>query len=118
MQHPDAGVLLRLLLVAPLLEEWIVRAGLQEWLRQWMVRRTSVLAGKAGSADLQVHAVPVLVSAAAFSLLHIGSGFTSAVMVFVPGLALAGTYQATRDWRVCALVHGLFNAYALCFCSF
>ena len=28
----DPATLLRLLVLAPLLEEWIVRAGLQEWL--------------------------------------------------------------------------------------
>ncbi|MFZ6647148.1 JDVT-CTERM system glutamic-type intramembrane protease MrtJ [Undibacterium sp. TJN25] len=122
LHHPDAGVLLRLLLLAPLLEEWIVRAGLQEW----MIRRSlpagmavpAAVAGRGGMQMYAVHIVPVLVSALGFSLLHIASGLIAAEMVFLPGLALAGIYQATRDWRLCALVHCLFNAFALCFCGF
>jgi hypothetical protein len=45
---PDAAALARLLLLAPVLEEWVVRAGLQEWL----IRR----------ADGQTRAAPVALS--------------------------------------------------------
>jgi membrane protease YdiL (CAAX protease family) len=94
---PDAAALARLLLLAPLLEEWVVRAGLQEWL----IRRTAFAP------------VPVILSAAAFALLHVGSGWRAAGLVLAPGLALALLYQRSRDWRWCALAHCGMNALAL-----
>jgi membrane protease YdiL (CAAX protease family) len=97
---PDHGALLRLLLLAPLLEEWIVRAGLHTWL----LRRTSPLPA-------------LLLSAAAFSSLHLGSGLTAAVLVFWPGLLFGAAYQRWRDWRLCALLHGLCNAFAITLCG-
>lgn len=104
---PDAGVWFRLLLLAPLLEEWVVRAGLQEWL---------IVAGARASAASPAPAMPVIVSAAAFGLLHLGSGWPAALAVTAPGLVLALLYQRGRDWRWCALVHGLFNLFALTVC--
>lgn len=110
---PDAGVWFRLLLLAPLLEEWVVRAGLQEWL---------ILATARGSASAPMRAMcawpamPVLASTAAFGLLHLGSGWPAALAVTAPGLVLALVYQHGRDWRWCALVHCLFNLFALTVC--
>lgn len=92
---PDAAALARLLLLAPVLEEWVVRAGLQEWL----IRRAVP--------------VPVGLSAAAFALLHVGSGWRAVGLVLAPGLALALLYQHSRDWRLCALAHCGMNALAL-----
>jgi membrane protease YdiL (CAAX protease family) len=102
---PDAAALLRLLLLAPVLEEWVVRAGLQEWL----IRRRQGLGGRAGT-------VPVASSAAVFGLLHLGSGWHAVLLVLAPGLALAMLYQYRRDWRQCALLHSGFNAIALGAC--
>lgn len=102
---PDAGTLVRLLLLAPLLEEWVVRAGLQEWL----IRRALTGEGNAGVA-------PVLWSATAFSLLHLGSGWFAVLLVLPPGLMLAMLYQRGRDWRSCALLHCGFNALAIAGC--
>ena len=96
---PDAAALARLLLLAPVLEEWVVRAGLQEWL----IRRPG---GQNG-------AVPVALSAAAFALLHLGSGWRAVGLVLAPGLVLALLYQRSRDWRLCALAHCGMNALAL-----
>ncbi|MCS0629344.1 JDVT-CTERM system glutamic-type intramembrane protease [Telluria mixta] len=98
---PDAAALARLLLLAPVLEEWVVRAGLQEWL----IRRTALAL------------LPVVVSAAAFALLHVGSGRHAAGLVLAPGLALALLYQHGRDWRWCALAHCGMNALALGGCA-
>jgi membrane protease YdiL (CAAX protease family) len=95
----DAGTVFRLLLLAPLLEEWIVRAGLQAWLLQRWPAAPALLA-----------------SAAAFSALHLGAGWQAAGMVFGPGLLMGWTYQRWRDWRLCAVLHGLCNAFALIFC--
>ncbi|MCS0582929.1 JDVT-CTERM system glutamic-type intramembrane protease [Massilia pinisoli] len=96
---PDAAALVRLLLLAPVLEEWVVRAGLQEWL----IRCT----------DGRARAAPVALSAAAFALLHAGSGWRAVLSVLAPGLVLALLYQHRRDWRLCALAHCGMNALAL-----
>ena len=72
---PDAAALARLLLLAPVLEEWVVRAGLQEWL----IRR-----GPGGGKHAAVG--PVAWSAVAFGLLHLGSGWRAALLVAPPGL--------------------------------
>jgi membrane protease YdiL (CAAX protease family) len=99
--RPDAATLLRLLLLAPLLEEWIIRAGLQEWLMRhhWGAVLT------------------LLAPAAAFSLLHLGAGWHAVAGVFLPGLVLGLIFRRWRDWRLCVLVHALFNAFALAFCG-
>ena len=98
----DPATLLRLLVLAPLLEEWIVRAGLQEWLmRRW-----------AGNTPLAV-----LAPAAGFSLLHAGAGWFAAAAVFTPGLAMGLLYWHRRDWRLCAAAHALCNGFAHIFCS-
>lgn len=97
---PDPAALVRLLLVAPLLEEWVVRAGLHDWLLQ----RTSPLPALLGSA-------------AAFSALHLGTGVTAAALVFWPGLLFGAAYQRWRDWRICALLHALCNAFAVSVCG-
>jgi membrane protease YdiL (CAAX protease family) len=96
---PDAAALARLLLLAPVLEEWVVRAGLQEWL----IRRT----------DGRARAASVALSAAAFALLHAGSGWRAVLLVLAPGLVQALLYQSRRDWRLCALAHCGMNALAL-----
>lgn len=98
---PSAWDCLRLLLLSPLLEELVVRAGLQEWLMRQ----------RPGSAW------PVLASAGAFSLLHIGGGWHVALAVLGPGLVLAMLYARTRSWRWCALAHSGMNAFAISVCS-
>lgn len=106
LRAPDLGVCLRLLVLSPLLEECVMRAGLQEWLmrRPWKTR-------------LSARAWPVLASTAAFSLLHLGSGWHAALAVLAPGLALALLYQRSRRWWWCALVHSGFNAFAISVCG-
>jgi membrane protease YdiL (CAAX protease family) len=97
---PDPAAVLRLLVLAPLLEEWVVRAGLHAWL----LPRTN------GTAA-------VLATATAFSALHLGAGPLAAALVFGPGLAFGMAYQRWRDWRLCALLHGACNAWALSMCA-
>ena len=109
----DPATLLRLLVLAPLLEEWIVRAGLQEWLmRRYCAAHGVPAAGTARAAA----ALAILAPAAAFSLLHAGAGWFAAAAVFPPGLALSLLYWRWRDWRLCAAAHALCNGYALIFC--
>ena len=114
---PDVGVWFRLLLLAPLLEEWVVRAGLQEWLIDAVARGPAVPPARSMSGMSAAPALPVLASAAAFGLLHLGSGWPAALAVTAPGLVLALIYQRGRDWRCCALVHGAFNLFALTVCA-
>ncbi|WP_342113305.1 JDVT-CTERM system glutamic-type intramembrane protease MrtJ [Pseudoduganella sp. OTU4001] len=97
---PDLAAVLRLLLLAPLLEEWVVRAGLQAWL----LPRSSA-------------ATAVLASAAAFSALHLGSGAQAAALVFGPGLAFGLAYQRWRSWQLCAALHAACNGWALSMCA-
>lgn len=97
----SAASLFRLLLLAPLLEEWIVRAGLQESL----LRR-------------RCHALHFLgAPALAFSLLHAASGWQAMAAVFLPGLAFGLVYRRWRDWRLCAFAHALCNGAALGMCN-
>ena len=102
---PDAAAFARLLLLAPVLEEWVVRAGMQEWL----IRRGAAFGVHGGLA-------PVALSAAVFGLLHLGSGWRVVLLVLAPGLVLALLYQRSRDWRLCALLHCGMNAVALSAC--
>ena len=101
----DVTTLLRLLLLAPVLEELVVRAGLQQY-----------LIGRFYQSDINAKLTPVLLSATAFSVLHMASGWNVVLAVFLPGLLLAMMYQATRDWRLCALTHAVFNGMALGVC--
>jgi membrane protease YdiL (CAAX protease family) len=103
---PDGAALVRLLLVAPLLEEWVVRAGLQEWLIRRAARH-----GTRGDA------APVAWSAAMFGLLHLGSGWHAVLLVLAPGVALGMAYQRWRTWHLCALLHCGLNALALGGCA-
>lgn len=97
---PDALDVARLLLLAPLLEEWIMRAGVQHWLLQ-RCRPASAL----------------FVSALLFAALHGAAGWQQAALVFWPGLLFGAAYQRWRDWRLCALLHGLCNAFAITLCG-
>ncbi|MEO5932679.1 MAG: JDVT-CTERM system glutamic-type intramembrane protease [Duganella sp.] len=107
LRAPGLDVRLLLLVLSPLLEECVIRAGLQEWL----IRRSR-------RERKHAWAWPVLVSTVAFGLLHLGSGWHAAVAVLAPGLALALLYQCTRRWWWCALVHSAFNAFAIAVCGF
>lgn len=101
----DVITLLRLLLLAPVLEELVVRAGFQQY-----------LIGRFYQPGIYAKLMPVLLSATAFSVLHTASGWVVVSAVFLPGLLLAMMYQATRDWRLCALTHAVFNGMALGVC--
>jgi membrane protease YdiL (CAAX protease family) len=110
LRHAGAATLLRLLIVAPLLEEWIVRAGVQEWL----MRRAPAGAPVRRWRD---DATVIVLAALFFSLLHARAGFVAASQVFWPGLVLGALYRQYRDWRSCALLHAIFNGMALGACA-
>lgn len=112
---PDAFDLLRLLLLAPALEECVLRAGLQEWLIR---RGTPAGPGSGVSTGIGSSAgASIAISTLAFGALHLGAGWQQAALVLAPGLALAWLYQRGRRWRWCALLHAGFNACALSVCG-
>jgi len=118
LHNAGAATLLRLLVVAPLLEEWIVRAGVQEWLM-----RRALASGPAGGLAGRLargragDAAAIVLAALFFSLLHARAGAMAASQVFLPGLVLGALYRQCRDWRWCALLHAIFNGMALGTCA-
>lgn len=104
---PDPAALGRLIVLSPLLEEWVVRAGVQEWL----IRN--------GQPDQRLAWLSsITLSTAVFGLLHLRAGAPAALRVMGPGLLIGLVYQYRRDWRWCALLHCAFNALALLACNF
>lgn len=87
--------LLSLLLLAPLLEEAILRAGVQEWLLRRQVSATAT----------------VLLCALLFGAVHAGLRHTwSGWLVGLPALPLGLAYSRWRRLRICAALHGGMNA--------
>ncbi|HUD32909.1 MAG TPA: JDVT-CTERM system glutamic-type intramembrane protease, partial [Variovorax sp.] len=88
--------LLIVLLVAPLLEEAVFRAGLQEaLLRRWQVR--PCLAN--------------VVTACVFAVAHmISRGDASAFSVALPALLIGEVYRRTGRLRWCMALHAAMNA--------
>jgi membrane protease YdiL (CAAX protease family) len=91
---------LRFLLAAPLLEELVFRAGLQEAL----LRRS---AGRSDSAALAVNALTALAFAAAHAARQPAA---TAALTFLPALLIGALYQQQRRVLPCIAVHALFNA--------
>eukprot|EP01030_Chromulinospumella_sphaerica_P007375 gene7375-7216_t len=55
-------------------------------------------------------AAALCLSSVLFAALHGNAGWQQVVLVFWPGLLFGAAYQRWRDWRLCALLHGLSNA--------
>lgn len=86
---------LLLLVVAPLLEETVFRAGAQEWLRRATRRPVAAIA----------------LTAALFGLAHVAvRGELAAALVFVPALAIGFVYERTGRLRDCVVLHAAMNA--------
>ncbi len=100
LQH-DAATLLRLLVAAPVLEEWLVRAGLQEWLLRHAFRPASARC----------------VAALVFGALHLPHGPVAAAVTLPMGIALGWLYGRRRRWLECALAHAACNGVALAWCQ-
>ena len=96
LQH-DPATLLRLLVLAPVLEEFLIRAGLQDWLGRGY--RAGVLA------------------ALAFAALHLPQGWVAAAWTLPMGMVLSGLYARRRRWQECALAHAASNGAALAACA-
>jgi membrane protease YdiL (CAAX protease family) len=104
---PDGYTYVRLLLIAPILEEFVLRAGLQEYLirKNWRKYRF-------------MHLLPIMLPAVLFGLIHARQGAAVVVLMVLPGLALGWLYQRTRNWGLSALAHSLMNLCALAVCTF
>ena len=94
--------LLGLLLVAPLLEELLLRPGLQQGMALWLARR--------GASGPQAGAGAALLATAAFALLHAPAHGVVAAAWLLPGALLAETWRRTGSLAACVGLHGLMNA--------
>lgn len=104
LRAPDAVLALKLLLLAPLIEELFFRAVVQRRLLAWLEGRgrspsiaTATTALAFGAAHL-VHASP----------LH-------ALAVIAPAWAIGCVYERTRALAPCIALHAVFNAFWLTF---
>lgn len=96
----DAATLLLLLVVAPVLEETVFRAGLQSWLQ-----RRAVGGRRVAGLD-----AAVLLTALAFAAAHlVHAPPLLAAMVFVPGLAIGEVYRRIGRLRPVIVLHAWYN---------
>jgi len=102
-----------LLLAAPLLEEWVLRAGLQELL----LRRAALHMQGRPAQSLSSAWPSNCLAALGFAALHLGRGLDTALLVLPLGLACSLLYQRTRSWLACAGLHALANAICWQFCQ-
>lgn len=94
-QGVAGGRIVMLLLLAPLVEEALFRAGLHEAL----LRRRGM--------PLLANVATALSFGVAHALLH---GDPAALAVALPALLIGSVYQRTRRVRDCALLHAVMNA--------
>lgn len=92
-----------LLLLSPLLEEWVFRRGLHDALLAWpRLARLPRIAG--------LLSVTNLVVALTFSGFHALSQGWLAVGVLVPALCIGWVFERNGHLRECVLLHAAFNA--------
>ena len=89
-----------LLLLAPLAEEVLFRAGLQDALSR-------LLSGRIRAAELTANAATALVFAAAHMLLQPS---LMAGLTLLPALLIGWVYQQQRQLAPCIALHASFNA--------
>ena len=99
-QRPEQ--VLWLVLLAPLLEEWVIRAGLQECWLQRASRPHVPLASRARLGS-------VLIASLAFCALHASRGSSTVLMVAPVSLLIGTVYARTRSWLACACLHAAGN---------
>lgn len=81
-------------LIAPLVEEWALRAGLQEWLAEHFKRP---------------HLANLLV-ALVFAGLHWQNQLNVALLWLIPSLALGELWRQRKSLSQCVAMHAWFNA--------
>lgn len=91
---------LRLLVLAPVLEEIVFRSGLHE-----------ALLRRRGNTVLHSPAFANAATAALFSLCHFALDPSAiSVLTVIPALAIGWVYQRTRRVAPCVFAHASFNA--------
>jgi membrane protease YdiL (CAAX protease family) len=94
------------LVVAPFVEEVVLRSGVQRGVVALLLRHDWQLP--------RAHVVTALLSTCAFALIHLpewsSEGVLACVPWLVPGAALAVTWIWRCRTRDCIVVHALFNA--------
>jgi membrane protease YdiL (CAAX protease family) len=94
--------LVLVLLIAPALEEFFLRHGVQKWLRDSHPSSTR----------------SVLIPALLFGLMHLPRSVALAVWVLPLGLLSGALYQRLQSWRLCAFLHSIANGLWLLFVNF
>jgi uncharacterized protein len=86
--------LVLLLLIAPVFEEFFLRHGVQNQLREMRLPTTGIL----------------LIPAAVFGLMHLHRGIAQMISVIPLGLLSSLLYQRAKSWRKCAALHAIANS--------
>ncbi|MDD0838089.1 CPBP family glutamic-type intramembrane protease [Curvibacter sp. HBC61] len=106
---PDLGSAVVALLIAPLLEEWVLRSGLQQGLSQLGSPGTGQGPRYAGGPGLAV-----AVSTVAFALIHLDevswTAWVRCLPWLLPGLVLALVWCWRQRLSDCVAMHAYFNA--------
>jgi uncharacterized protein len=87
--------LVLLLLISPVFEEYVVRAGIQEGLtdKRWVASHK------------------ILLCALIFAAMHVPRSWTLALAVLPVAALLGYIYEKSGSWRVCALAHAAMNGF-------
>ncbi len=93
-------------LVAPLVEEFLVRVLLQGWLETKQIESRL----RSGAMDDRAGWMPIIVASTIFALLH---GFPDMVPLFILSLFLGYAYQRTHRIIAPLIVHACVNAMAV-----
>jgi uncharacterized protein len=101
--------MLLMTLVAPVLEEFVMRAGLHDA----MLRRDRAVraAYSAATAPVQMSGTTwrLIALSSAFGLLHLPRGIGLAIAVVPAAMVIGWVYERTRSWTSCALLHATMN---------
>lgn len=98
------------LLLAPVLEEWVMRALLQSGFRQQLGRCGRLHWGRWNHVlDWRGHLASGA-TALVFAALHMPANGFMALWWLLPALAIGEVWRRSAHWRQCALLHAWFNA--------
>jgi membrane protease YdiL (CAAX protease family) len=100
-------VTLLLLLIAPVLEEFVLRAGLQSAFsrKDFAKTCTNVAVFDFSSAPVRITVVALL-----FSLAHLPRGLWLALGTFPVALFIGWWFERRHNWIECAAIHSAANA--------
>ena len=96
-------------LVAPVLEEFVMRAGLHDA----MLGRALAVRAEYGAATapMQMRGTTwrLLTLSLVFGVLHLPRGLGLALAVVPAAMVIGWVYERTRSWKSCALLHATMN---------